>query len=75
VACAGVGCAPMTGALATAVLWCAIDCLFILAKRWHFGPLTPLAWFVRELIFLPLWASALFARTVQWHGRRVPVVD
>ena len=75
VACAGVGCAPVWGALATAVLWCAIDCLFILANRWHFGPLTPLAWLVRELIFLPLWTSALFARTVQWHGRRVPVVD
>ena len=75
VACAGVGCAPMAGALATAALWCAIDCLFILANRWHFGPLTPLAWLVRELIFLPLWFSALFARTVQWHGRRVPVVD
>jgi len=75
VACAGVGCAPLTGALATAVLWCAIDCVFILANRWHFGLLTPLAWLVRELIFLPLWTSALFARTVQWHGRRVPVVD
>ncbi len=74
VACAGVGCAPLIGALVTAALWCAIDCLFILANRWHFGPLTPLAWLVRELIFLPIWASALFARTVEWHGRRVPVV-
>jgi ceramide glucosyltransferase len=75
VACAGVGCAPMMGALATAALWCVIDCLFILANRWHFGPLTPLAWLVRELIFLPLWTSALFARTVEWYGRRVPVAD
>ena len=75
VACAGVGCTPVTGALATAVLWCATDCLFILANRWHFGPLTPLAWLVRELIFLPLWTSALFARTVEWYGRQVPVVD
>jgi len=30
---------------------------------------------VRELIFLPLWAAALFARTVNWYGRLVPVVD
>jgi len=84
--CAPVAClagavafAPLTGALAgalgTAALWCAVDCLFIMAKRWHFGPLTPLAWVVRELIFLPLWAAALFARTVNWYGRLVPVVD
>jgi hypothetical protein len=66
---------PFAGAAATAAIWCAIDCLFILANRWHFGPLTPLAWLVRELIFLPLWISALFARTVRWHGRLVPVVD
>jgi ceramide glucosyltransferase len=66
---------PFAGAAATAAIWCAIDCLFILANRWHFGPLTPLAWLVRELIFLPLWTSALFARTVRWHGRLVPVVD
>jgi ceramide glucosyltransferase len=65
---------PAAGAAATAAIWCAIDCLFILANRWHFGPLTPLAWLVRELIFLPLWTAALFARTVNWYGRRVPVV-
>jgi ceramide glucosyltransferase len=84
--CAPVAClagavafAPLTGAMAgalgTALLWCAIDCLFIVAKRWHFGPLTPLAWLVREVIFLPLWLSALFARTVRWYGRLVPVDD
>ncbi len=66
---------PAAGAAVTAATWCAIDCLFILANRWHFGPLTPLAWLVRELIFLPLWTAALFARTVRWHGRLVPVVD
>jgi len=74
-AAAGLALTPATGAIATAGLWCAVDCLFILAKRWHFGPLTPLAWLVRELIFLPLWMSALFARTVSWYGRLVPVVD
>jgi hypothetical protein len=85
-ACEALFCAPVAclaggvvagaiGALASAALWCVIDCLFVLVKRWHFGPLTPLAWLVREAIFLPLWLSALGARTVTWYGRQVPVVD
>lgn len=64
---------PVAGALGSAALWCGVDCLFAAAKRWHVGPLTPFAWLMREAIFLPLWTSALFARTVSWHGRRVPV--
>jgi ceramide glucosyltransferase len=73
VACGGLALPPAAGVAATAAIWCAIDCLFILVNRWHFSPLTPIAWLVREAIFLPLWTSALFARTVNWYGRRVPV--
>jgi ceramide glucosyltransferase len=66
---------PLTAALVTAALWCAVDCLFIRVKRWHFAPLTPFAWIVREMVFLPLWLSALFARTVSWYSRLVPCAD
>ena len=72
---AAVAFGPLAGVLGSALLWCAIDCGFTLAKGWHVGPLTPFAWAVRELMFLPLWLSALFARTVTWYGRLVPVVD
>lgn len=71
----GLALGPATGAAATAVIWCAIDSLFVFLKRWHLDARTQLAWLIRESIFLPLWISALFARTVDWHGRRVPVVS
>jgi len=73
VACRGLALDPVAGAVATAGLWCAIDSLLIVLSRWHWSPLTPLAWLLREVLFLPLWASALFARTVLWYGRPVPV--
>jgi hypothetical protein len=53
-------------------LWCAIDGVFAVRHR-YFSFMTPIAWLMREILFIPLWLSALFARTVRWHGRRVPV--
>ncbi len=69
----GLNLAPELGAVATAIVLCLIDSTFVLASGWHFGLQTPLAYVIRELVFLPLWVSALFARTVTWYGRRVPV--
>jgi ceramide glucosyltransferase len=63
--------APLSGAIGTAALWCAVDMLFAASHR-YLAPATPLAWVFRELIFVPLWLSALVARTVTWYGRRVP---
>jgi ceramide glucosyltransferase len=74
VACQGFGFDPFAGAVVTAAIWCAVDSLLVLLGRWHWSFATPLAWLVREVLFLPLWASALFARTVLWYGRSVPVV-
>jgi ceramide glucosyltransferase len=62
---------PLLGLLATVALWCLADCLFAASHR-YLAPLTPLAWLIREIVFIPLWLSALFARTVTWYGRRVP---
>lgn len=64
---------PAAGAAGCVLLWCAADSLFTLLSGWHFGLRTPVAWLVRETIFLPMWASALATRTVTWHGRRVPL--
>lgn len=61
------------GAAGCVLAWCAADSLFTLLSGWHFGLRTPIAWLVREAIFLPMWASALVTRTVTWHGRRVPL--
>jgi hypothetical protein len=66
---------PVLGAAATAVIWGIMDSLFVLSGRSGYTARTPLAWLIREGIFLPMWVSAMFARTVQWHGRRVPVVS
>ena len=63
---------PLLGLVLVAVLHCAADSLFAVAHR-YFGRHTVAAWFVRELLFLPLWTAALVARTVIWHGKRVPV--
>jgi hypothetical protein len=63
--------APISGGIGTAVLWCAIEMLFAACHR-YLAPATPLVWIFREVIFMPLWLSALFARTVTWYGRRVP---
>ena len=30
-----------------------------LSKGWHIGMLTPWAWAARELLFVPMWLSAL----------------
>lgn len=64
--------AAIWGALGTLALWCSVDTLFAAAHR-YLALATPLAWLVREFVFIPLWLSALFARTVTWYGRRVPV--
>ena len=61
------------GAAGCLLIWCAADSLFTLLSGWHFGLRTPVAWLVREAIFLPMWAQALVTRTVTWHGRRVPL--
>jgi ceramide glucosyltransferase len=71
---AGLGLGVATGVFATLGVWAATDSSLSLLKRWHWRPLSLLAWLVRETIFLPMWISALFARTVSWHGRLVPVV-
>lgn len=71
---AGLGLGAATGVLVTLVLWAAVDSCLSLFNRWHWRPSSVLAWLVREIIFLPMWIAALFARTVSWHGRRVPVV-
>jgi len=64
---------PAVGAVGCALAWCTADSLFILLNGWHFGLRTPLAWLMREVMFLPMWVSALATRTVMWHGRRVPL--
>lgn len=73
-ACRGFGLDPVAGAAITAAIWCSVDSALVLLSRWHWRLSTPLAWLLREGLFLPLWASALFARTVLWYGRSVPVV-
>jgi ceramide glucosyltransferase len=62
----------LRGGAGTLLLWCLVDMLF---AAWH-GYLawpTPLAWLIREVVFVPLWFSALLARTVTWYGRAVPI--
>jgi ceramide glucosyltransferase len=71
---AGIGFGATIGVLATLGLWAAADSGFALLKRWPWRPHSILVWLVREIIFLPMWVAALLARTVTWHGRRVPVV-
>ena len=63
---------PVWGIAATLTLWCLVDCLFAASHR-YLALASPLAWLIREAVFVPLWLSALFARTVVWYGRRVPV--
>ncbi len=66
-----LGC-PLVGVASVVLLSCLLDTVFSIVHR-YVGRYTVLAWLVRELIFLPLWVAALFARTVVWYGRRVPV--
>jgi len=63
---------PFLGAAGTMLIWCVVDIWFAGYHR-YLSAATPAAWLFRELMFLPLWFSALFARTVTWHSRRVPV--
>lgn len=62
------------GIIGTALLWSAIDLMLRVLKRWHWGIATPFAWLARETMFVPMWLFALWARTVTWYGRDVPVV-
>jgi ceramide glucosyltransferase len=71
VACSQIGINPTYGAIVTAVLWALMDALFVVTGGGRYGARVALAWFIREIIFLPVWMSALFARTVRWHGRRL----
>jgi ceramide glucosyltransferase len=65
---------PAIGVLGTMTLWLAIELAFVRFNGWHFGWQTPFAWLARELGFPFLWLSALCARTVTWHGRKIPAV-
>jgi len=62
----------LQGGVGTLAFWCLVDTLFA-TRHGYVAWATPLAWFIRELAFIPLWFSALFARTVTWYGRPVPV--
>jgi ceramide glucosyltransferase len=66
--------APVAGVLLTAGLWCTLESLLHAFKGWDWSVRTPFAWLAREALFLPLWGWAFFARSVNWYGRRVPVV-
>ena len=66
---------PVSGAVITAALWATIKSTFFLLKGWHWSLKTPAAWMARELLLLPLWVWATFARLVDWHGRLVPVTN
>lgn len=65
---------PAIGVLGTMAFWLAIELVFVRVNGWHFSWQTPFAWLVRELGFPFLWLSALCARTVTWHGRKIPAV-
>ena len=65
---------PVIGVLGTMALWLAIELVFVRFNGWHFSWQTPFAWLVREFGFPFLWLSALCARTVTWHGRKIPAV-
>jgi ceramide glucosyltransferase len=65
---------PAVGALGTMALWLAIELAFIRFNGWHLSWQTPFAWLVREFGFPFLWLSALCARTVTWHDRKIPAL-
>lgn len=59
---------------ATMALWCMAEHVLFYVNRWAIGPWSPIAWLIREVLILPMWSVALFAKLVTWHGRRVPLV-
>ena len=64
----------LSGPLAAAVVLAMallIELMLVRIMRWPCGPLFVPAWLMRELLVLPLWFSALGARTVRWRGRRM----
>lgn len=54
-------------------LWAACDAILIRTLGGPFTPRTAVAWWVREISALPLWAQILCGQTVTWRGQTLKV--
>ena len=54
--------------------WSACDFLVLMRIEPNFHPLTPIAWFAREILALPLWIHVASGNTVSWRGSKLKVL-
>lgn len=53
--------------------WYGIEAIYVRRQGWHLSRLSPAAWLGRDLLIPALWLRALFARSLLWRGRRIPL--
>lgn len=73
IAMADAGFSWQLGALGIFGLLFLAELVFLIRSRCPLGLHFPATWLTRELLVLPLWVAALFARRATWRGRVLPL--
>jgi len=67
------GIAPAAVFVAHVFAWIIADLMLVRAGRAELSWKTPLMWFAKELLYLPLWVHIGSGRTVMWRGQKLVV--
>jgi ceramide glucosyltransferase len=74
-AAAGAGISLPAALAALAFVWYGSEYLLVRAAHWHFAPLSPAAWVLRDLLLPILWIEAWLGREFVWRGNRMRIAD
>jgi ceramide glucosyltransferase len=58
-----------------AAFWYACEAWLARCAGWHAGPLSPLAWVVRDLMLPVMWTQAWFGNSFSWRGNDMSLAD
>jgi len=66
-----VGFSPLTGVLASAVLWFSLETILSLAKGWGASPAAPVIFLLREAMMLAVWIHAWTTNRIVWADNAI----
>jgi ceramide glucosyltransferase len=66
-----VGLSPLTGVLASFVLWFSLETLLSLAKGWGASPAAPVIFLLREAMMFAVWIHAWTTNRIVWAGKTI----
>jgi ceramide glucosyltransferase len=67
------GLRPAAGVWLAALVWYGAEAALAFVAGWPLGPLSPLAWLVRDLILPWLWVQGWVGDRFEWRGNAMTV--